>query len=74
MYVLKRARRSDGTIMGGILPLCQTRALVDLVPRFGNEADRRLTKANILEYSAEFWLNKYFDKEIFYTLDNVQVE
>jgi len=71
MYVLKRARRSDRTVVGGIVPLCQICALVDLVPRFGAEADRRLTKANSLEYSAEFWLNKYFDKEIFFALDDV---
>ena len=70
MYVLKRAVRADKTHIGGIIPLQQTRELVDLVPRFGAEADRRFTYANSLEYSTEFWLNKYFDKELFYTLNS----
>ncbi|KAH9010154.1 hypothetical protein EDB85DRAFT_1880639 [Lactarius pseudohatsudake] len=68
MYLLKRARRNDGAIMGDIVPLAQLRALVNLVPRFGEEADKRLTKETALEYSSEFWLNKYFDKELFYAL------
>ncbi|KAH9009862.1 hypothetical protein EDB85DRAFT_2162199 [Lactarius pseudohatsudake] len=68
MYLLKRARRNDGAIMGDVVPLAQLRALVNLVPRFGEEADKRLTKETALEYSSEFWLNKYFDKELFYAL------
>ncbi|KAH9164866.1 hypothetical protein EDB89DRAFT_2116190 [Lactarius sanguifluus] len=68
MYLLKRARRIDGAIMGDVVPLAQLRTLVDLVPRFGAEADKRLTKETALEYSLEFWLNRYFDKELFYTL------
>ncbi|KAH9009323.1 hypothetical protein EDB85DRAFT_1881682, partial [Lactarius pseudohatsudake] len=68
MYLLKHARRNDGAIMGDIVPLAQLRALVNLVPRFGEEADKRLTKETALEYSSEFWLNKYFDKELFYAL------
>ncbi|KAH9159458.1 hypothetical protein EDB89DRAFT_2117806 [Lactarius sanguifluus] len=65
MYLLKRARRIDGAIMGDVVPLAQLRTLVDLVPRFGTEADKRLTKETALEYSLEFWLNRYFDKELF---------
>ncbi|KAH9013680.1 hypothetical protein EDB85DRAFT_2076567 [Lactarius pseudohatsudake] len=68
MYLLKCARRNDGAIMGDIVPLAQLRALVNLVPRFGEEANKRLTKEMALEYSSEFWLNKYFDKELFYAL------
>ncbi|KAH9037732.1 hypothetical protein EDB84DRAFT_1437390 [Lactarius hengduanensis] len=68
MYLLKRARQNGGAIMGDIVPLAQLRALVNLVPRFGEEADKRLTKETALEYSSEFWLNKYFDKELFYAL------
>jgi hypothetical protein len=68
MYLLKRARRSDRAIMGDVVPLDQIRALIDLVPRFGAEADKRLTRGTTLEYSSEFWLNKYFDKELFYAL------
>jgi hypothetical protein len=69
LYSLKRARRSDGTIVGDIMPLAQLRTLIDLVPQFGAEADKRLTKEKGIEYSLEFWLNKYFTKEMFYALN-----
>jgi hypothetical protein len=68
MYVLKRSRRSDGMIIGDIAPLGQLRALLDLIPRFGADASKRLTKETSLEYGLEFWLNKYFEKELFYAL------
>jgi hypothetical protein len=68
MYVLKRSERSDGTIMGDVVPLRQVRTLLDLVPRFGAEANKQLTKETSLEFSREFRLNKYFDKELFYAL------
>jgi hypothetical protein len=29
---------------------------VDLVPRFGKQANRQLAKETVLEYSLEFWL------------------
>jgi hypothetical protein len=68
MHLLKRARRADRSIMGDIVPLAQLRTLVDLVPRFGKQANRQLAKETVLEYSSEFWLNKYFEKELFYAL------
>lgn len=68
MYIVKRGRRSDNTLIGGIIPLQQVRTLVDLVPRFGSKADRCLTKDNCLMYCSEFWVNKYFYKELFYAL------
>lgn len=71
MYVVKHATWANGTPIGGIVPLHEIRALANLVPRFGDKADQRLTTANSLTYSTEFWLNKYFDKEIFYALDNM---
>lgn len=71
MHLLKRARRTDGSIMGDIIPLAQLRTLVDLVPRFGKQANRRLAKETVLEYSSEFWLNKYFEKELFYAFRRI---
>jgi hypothetical protein len=65
MYVLKRAVRSDQSPMGGIIALSNCRIPSHLVPRFGSKADSRLTSKNSLEYSKEFSLNKYFDKDIF---------
>ncbi|KAF8802554.1 hypothetical protein BYT27DRAFT_7111964 [Phlegmacium glaucopus] len=69
LYVLKRSKRSTGVVMGDVLPLDQIRSLANLTPRFGNKASRILTKENSLEYCAEFWLNKYFTKELFLALN-----
>jgi hypothetical protein len=49
--------------------LDQIRSLVNLTPRFGQKASRILTKFNSLEFSSEFWLNKYFTKELFLALN-----
>lgn len=69
MYVFKRAKRKDResyTLLGDIVPLDQVRALVELTPRFGAQADRRLTRMNTFTYCSEFYLDKYFTKETFY--------
>jgi hypothetical protein len=71
MHLLKRARRTDGSIMGDVVPLAQLRTLVDLVPRFGKQANRQLAKETVLEFSSEFWLNKYFEKEHFYAFKGI---
>jgi hypothetical protein len=68
MYVLRRSSRTDGIRMGDIIPLSHIRAAVDLVPRFMGAADPRLTKESSLEYSSEFLLNHFFDKQIYYSL------
>jgi hypothetical protein len=71
MYVLKRARRILGTnhtLLGDIVPLNQVRSLVELTPRFGEQADWRLTNMNALAYCSEFFLDKFFTKETFYAL------
>ena len=68
MYVLKRSQRSNRTIMGDVVPLGHVRTLLDLVPRFGADAHKQLTKETSLEFCLEFWLNKYFEKELFYAL------
>ncbi|KAF9050500.1 hypothetical protein BJ165DRAFT_1341898 [Panaeolus papilionaceus] len=67
LYLLKRSAPQPST-RGVIIPLDQLRTLVDVVPNFGGKADTRLTCQNSLAYSCEFWLNKYFDKELFYAL------
>ena len=70
LYVLKRGKRTDNSIIGDVVPLRQLRALVDLVPRFYEAAPRALTNKNSSVYSTEFFLNKYFDKEMFWALHN----
>jgi hypothetical protein len=71
MFLLKHARRTDGSIIGDVVPLVQLRTLVELIPHFGKAASRQLAKETVLEYSSEFWLNKYFEKELFYALKHV---
>ncbi|KAG1865025.1 hypothetical protein DFJ58DRAFT_714811 [Suillus subalutaceus] len=64
----QRAKRSNGTRVGDIVPVTQLRALVNLVPRFGASADNRLTPYNSMEHASQFWLNKYWDKNSYFPL------
>ncbi|KAG1842819.1 hypothetical protein C8R48DRAFT_619290 [Suillus tomentosus] len=68
MYVLKRAKRSNGTCMGDVVPISQVRAPVNLVPRFGAAADNRLTAYNSVEHASELWLNRFWDKNSYFPL------
>lgn len=68
MYVLKRSIRADGSRMGDIIPLSHIRTGVDLAPRFMHAADSRLTKESSIEYSSEFLLNHFYDKQLYYSL------
>jgi hypothetical protein len=70
MFVLKRALRSNESRVGDIIPLSYLRMPVYLTPKFGQKADTRLTAYNSLEYSKEFFLNRYYDKDIFHFLRN----
>jgi hypothetical protein len=69
-YVVKRAFRSNNSRMGDIVQLSQVRKLVDLIPCFGKEANNRLTSETSRQDTNEFWLNKYFNKEVFFHLDH----
>jgi hypothetical protein len=66
MYLLKRSTRSDGSRLGGIVPLSQCRVPINITPKFYEKADPHLARDNSLEISTEFWLNKYFHKELFW--------
>ncbi|KAJ7023961.1 hypothetical protein C8F04DRAFT_1303601 [Mycena alexandri] len=68
MFLLKRARRADGSAMGDIVPLHRVRAPIELTPRFGKVANKKLTSQTSLDYCDEFWLDKWFTKELFWSL------
>jgi hypothetical protein len=68
MHVVKRAKHANGSPVGDIVPLRQVRSFINLIPQFGAAADARLTKATSSHYSSSFFLNKYFDKQIYDTL------
>lgn len=68
LHVLKRALRTNGERIGDVIPLSYLRSPVHLVPRFGNNASPRLTKYTSHELSNEFWLNHYWNKQLYYSL------
>jgi hypothetical protein len=68
MHAARRAKRSNGTWMGDVIPVDQLRAPVNLVPRFGVKADHRLTAYNSAEHASEFWLNRFWDKNSYFPL------
>lgn len=68
MHVLNRAKHRSSVPMGGILPLHQLRSYAPTIPVFDDVADPRLTAYNSSHYAHSFYLNKYFDKEFYYSL------
>ena len=68
MFVLQRVCHSNQDITAEIISLKQVRTLVELMPIFGEVVDHQLIKETSLKYSRQFWLDKYFNKELFYAL------
>ena len=68
-YMLRRCFRGSGQPMGDIIPVSQFRALVDVIGKFGEKADNRLTMQTSTSYCEELYLNKYFTPELFFTLE-----
>ena len=68
LHVLKRAMRNNGERVGDVLPLSHICCPVHLIPRFGKTANPRLTTHTNYELSSEFWLNRYWNKQIYYCL------
>lgn len=71
MYLVKRAKRASSDPVGDIIHLDQVRALVELTPHFGEKADRRFDRTNSSSCAIEYWLDNYFDKELFFALRNI---
>ena len=70
MHMLKRAVRGNGQRIGEVIPLTRIRSPAHLVPNFGREAHSRLTNLSSYEFSNEFWLNKFWSKELYYALSS----
>ena len=68
LHFLKRATRNNGEHVGGVLPLSHLRSPVHLIPHFGKTVNPCLSNATSYELSIEFWLNHYWNKEIYYCL------
>ena len=50
MYCLKQACHIDGSFLGDVIALEHIRALVDLIPHFGEAAEKCLSKETVLEH------------------------
>lgn len=68
MHLLQHAVRPDGSRIGDIIPVMLIRSPAHLIPNFGDHAHNRLTSQSGYELSLEFWLNKYWLKEFYYSL------
>ncbi|KAF8422301.1 hypothetical protein L210DRAFT_880301, partial [Boletus edulis BED1] len=68
LHVLKRATRANGSLLGEVFPMDRLRSYAHVVPRFGQKADVRLSSTNCVHFSQSFFLNKYFNKDFFYTI------
>lgn len=69
MHIVKRAQRSNGARIGDVIPLNKIVSPAHLIPRFGPHADPRLTLATSNEFSTDFFLNKFWNKEFFFSID-----
>ncbi|KIO02103.1 hypothetical protein M404DRAFT_28061 [Pisolithus tinctorius Marx 270] len=70
LRILRRTKRANGQHLGNVIPLSQVRAFAHLIPRFGQTADNRLTAYNSFKHSSEFYLNKYFDNNMYFALSH----
>ena len=68
MPILKRVITSNDTRVSDIIPLHYIRSPAHVIPRFGREANPHLTQHTSCDFSREFWLNKYWNKEFYYAL------
>ncbi|KAN0079958.1 hypothetical protein V8E55_009524 [Tylopilus felleus] len=68
MHILQRAKRMNGEHFGSVIPLNQLHSTAGLI--FSSVANRRLSSTNSCTLSDDFLLNKYWDKEMFFTLYN----
>ena len=68
LHVLRRAIRNNRERIGDVLPLSYIRSPVHLIPRFGKTANPRVTTNTSYELYSEFWLNRYWNKQIYYCL------
>jgi hypothetical protein len=69
MHVMRRAQCSNGARIGDVIPLNKIVSPAHLIPRFGRSADTRLALETSNEYSTDFFLNKFWNTEFFFSID-----
>ncbi|KAL4063056.1 hypothetical protein V8B97DRAFT_2026503 [Scleroderma yunnanense] len=68
LHLLKRATCTSGSVLGEVFPLDQVRSYAHIVPHFDHIADNWFTTSNSIHFLQSFFLNKYFNKDFFYTI------
>ena len=68
LHGLKRAVRTNGMHIGDIIPLTHICSPAHVIPCFGRAANARINSQTSYELLTEFWLNKYWNKQFYYSL------
>lgn len=68
LHTLKCAMRNNEEQIGDVLPLSHIRSPVHLIPCFGKTANPRITTHTSYELYSKFWLNRYWNTQIYYCL------
>ena len=68
MHILKHITRASGVPIDDVVPLSQLQVLAPIVLRFGITADPHLTAQTSSYYSNSFYLNHFFDKELYFAI------
>lgn len=71
MHLLRCVVRGDSGHISEVIPLICICSPAHIIPNFGHKAHSHLTLSSIYKLSNDFWLNKYWMKELYYTLSSV---
>ncbi|KAI6097815.1 hypothetical protein F5141DRAFT_1011188, partial [Pisolithus sp. B1] len=73
MHLLRRAMKSSMERLGSVVPISHICSPLHLIPKFDNEAHSHLTRESSCEFSNNFWLNKYWSKELYHALSPLRL-
>jgi hypothetical protein len=68
LHSLKRATRRDGSHIGDVVPVAHICSLAQIIPRVSKVANSHLNCYTSNEHSINFRLNKYWNKQFYYSL------
>ncbi|KAI6161679.1 hypothetical protein EDD17DRAFT_1480559 [Pisolithus thermaeus] len=73
MHLLRRAMKSSVERLRSVVPISHICSPIHLIPEFDKEAHSCLTRESSCEFSNDFWLNKYWSKELYHTLSPLRL-
>jgi hypothetical protein len=68
MFLLRRSRHTDESLLGDIMSLDNILHQVQLIPKYGSHASRGLNSNNSMAASDFFYLNHFAHKETFHAI------